>query len=147
MRPLPTSPHAWSPDAGPSTATPSSTMRATLRRVAGCIHICRFIAGATSSGQARAMHIVVSRSSQRPLASFAMKSVEAGTTTIASASRDRSMCAMLFGWRGSHWSVKTGRPVSACIVTAVMKCVAPSVITTCTVAPRSCSRLASSADL
>ena len=42
---------------------------------------------------------------------------------------------MLFGWRASHWSVKTGRPVSACIVTGVMKCVAPSVITTWTVAP------------
>ena len=147
MRPLPISPQAWSPDAGPSTTTPSATSRATFRCVAGCAHICRFIAGATSSGQARAMHIVVSRSSQIPFASFAMKSVDAGTTAIASASRDRSICGMLLGCRASHWSVNTGRPVNACIVTGVMKRVAASVITTCTVAPRSSSRRASSAVL
>jgi membrane protein YqaA with SNARE-associated domain len=54
---------------------------------------------------------------------------------MASASRERLMCAMLLGSRASHWLVYTGRPDSACIVTGVMNCVAASVITTCTVAP------------
>lgn len=73
--------------------------------------------------------------------------MEAGATTMASASRDRSMCAMLLPTRSSHWDVNTGRPDSACIVTGVMKCVAASVITTCTVAPALVSRRTSSADL
>jgi hypothetical protein len=42
------------------------------------------------------------------------------------------MCAMLLATRGSHWSVNTGLPESAWKVTGVTKCVAASVITTCT---------------
>ena len=57
------------------------------------------------------------------------------------------MCAMLPGWRASHWLPKTGRPLSACIVTGVMNCAAASVITTCTVAPARTSSRVSSADL
>ena len=67
--------------------------------------------------------------------------------TMASASRERSMCAMLLPMRLSHSDVKTGRPESACIVTGVMKCVAASVMTTCTVAPALVSSRTSSADL
>ena len=75
-----------------------------------------------------------------------MKSALAGATTMASASRDRLMCAMLFGSRASHWLVTTGRPDSACIVTAVMKRSAASVITTRTWAPAlTNSRVASAA--
>ena len=58
MRPSPTSPQAWSPLPGPSTATPSAASCATLRCVAALLHICRFIAGATSSGQSRARQSV-----------------------------------------------------------------------------------------
>ena len=54
---------------------------------------------------------------------------------------------MLLGWRASHWLLKTGRPLSACIVTGVMNCAAASVITTCTVAPALTSSRTSSADL
>ncbi|MCY1249938.1 hypothetical protein D9M72_635200 [compost metagenome] len=93
------------------------------------------------------MHRVLSRSSHSPLARRAMKSVEAGAMTMASASRDRSMCAMLLSMRASHCDRKTGRPDRACIVTGVMKCVAASVMATCTVAPALVSRRTSSADL
>ena len=110
-------------------------------------HICRFIAGATSSGHSRATHRVESRSSARPLASLARKSVVAGTTTMASAPRDNSICAMLSATRASHMSVKTGLPESACMVTGVMKPHAASVMTTCTSMPSLMSRRTSSAAL
>ncbi len=42
---MPTSPQAWSPAAGPNTATPSARICATLRCVGGDSHIWRFIAG------------------------------------------------------------------------------------------------------
>ena len=51
IRPSPNSPHAWSPLPGPRTVAPSAASCAKLRCVAGCAHISRFIAGATSSGQ------------------------------------------------------------------------------------------------
>ncbi len=54
---------------------------------------------------------------------------------------------MLLPTRSSHCDVNTVRPDSACIVTGVMKCVAASVITTCTVAPALVSSRTSSADL
>ena len=76
-----------------------------------------------------------------------MKSVEAGAMTMASASRERSIWAMLLPTRSSHCDRKTGRPDNACIVTGVMKCVAASVMATCTVAPALVSRRTSSADL
>ena len=150
MRPSPISPQAWSPLAGPSTSAPSARMRATLRCVAGCAHISRFMAGATSSGQrsiGRARQARLSKSSADPLASLAMKSADAGATISASAARVRPMCAMLLGSRVSHWLVNTGRPLSACIVTAVMNASAACVITTCTVAPALTSSRVNSAAL
>ena len=51
---------------GPRIATPSATSCATLRCVAAFAHICRFIAGATSSGHSRARHSVDRRSSACP---------------------------------------------------------------------------------
>ncbi len=76
-----------------------------------------------------------------------MKSALHGAMTMASASRDRLMCGMLFGSRASHCEPYTGRLDSACIVTGVMKCSAASVITTCTVAPCFTSPRQSSAAL
>jgi len=147
MRPAPTSPQACSPLAGPSRCTPSACNCAALRCVAGFSHIWRFIAGATSSGQSRASTIVVSRSSASPCAARARKSAEAGATRIRSACRDRSICAIAFGMRASHWSVNTGLPDKAWNVVAVTKWVAPSVIATCTSAPCLPSRRTSSAAL
>ncbi|CFP60231.1 Uncharacterised protein [Bordetella pertussis] len=118
-----------------------------MRWVAGLAHISRFMAGATSKGQARARHSVESRSSARPCASLAMKSALAGAISTASAPRVRSMCAMLLSTRASQASTKTGRPDSACMVTGVMKCVAASVMTTSTTAPCSVMRRTSSAIL
>ncbi|MNK89247.1 hypothetical protein D3C87_1092500 [compost metagenome] len=57
------------------------------------------------------------------------------------------MWAMLLSMRASHCDRNTGRPDSACMVTGVMKCVAASVIATCTVAPALVSSRTSSADL
>ncbi len=114
---------------------PSARSCATLRCVAALLHICRFIAGATSSGQSRARHSVDSRSSAMPCASLAMKSAVAGATTIASASRESSMCPMALAAPESHRSVSTGLPESAWKVIGAMNCVAASVITTSTAMP------------
>ena len=109
----------------------------TLRCVAGFSHISTFIAGATSRRCARGRAPApASRAGRRPdpCATLAMKCAVAGATTIASAPRVRSMCGIaLPHCVASHWSVETGRPLSACIVVAVTNCRAPSVITTCTV--------------
>ena len=150
MRPSPTSPQACSPLPTPSTLAPSAVICRRLRCVAGCDHISRFIAGATSSGQrsiGRARHSSDSRSDAAPCASCAIKSALAGATSTASASRVRLMCAMLFGSRASHWLVATLRLDSACRVTGVMKRSAAAVMTTCTVAPALTSRRTSSAAL
>ncbi len=108
MRPSPTSPQAWSPAAGPRMMLPSARSCARFRCVAGCAHISRFMAGASSSGQlsiGRARHSRLSNSSARPCASLAMKSALAGATNTASAARVRLMCAMALGSRMSHWLV------------------------------------------
>ena len=137
MRPRPTSPHACSPAAGPNSLMPSSRSCCTLRCVAGFCHISTFMAGATSKGRwaGRARHRVESRSSHTPCASLRRKSAEHGAIRMASAWRVKSICAMLLSMRASHWLVCTGWPDRACIVTAVMKWLAASVITTCTEAP------------
>ena len=118
-----------------------------LRRVAGFSHIWRFIAGATAIGQSRARHSVESRSSHSPLASFAMKSAEAGAISTSPLSRDSSICAMLFGTRASQASCQTGRPDTACRVTGVTNWRAASVITTSTSLPWPTSSRTSSAVL
>ena len=105
MRPSPNSPQAWSPCATPSTKAPSCATCIRLRCVAGCAHISRFMAGPSSSGtrfSGRARHSSASSSPALPCASCAMKSALAGATTMASASRLRLMCAMLFSGRASH---------------------------------------------
>ena len=65
-------------------AAPSARSCAMLRCVAGCAHISRFIAGASSSGTVsigRARHIRLSSSSARPCSSLAMKSALPGATS------------------------------------------------------------------
>ena len=135
MRPMPVSPQAWSPAAGPANATPSSSSLRRFRCVAGLSHISTFIAGATIRPQCRASTSVESRSSARPFAALARKFALAGATTIRSRSRDSSICDMLSGMRGSQRSVQTVWPVSACRVTGVTKRVAASVMTTRTSQP------------
>ena len=130
MRPMPVSPQAWSPGAGPASSTPSLRSCETFLCVAALSHIWRFIAGAIISGQSRARHSVESRSSARPCTTLAMKFAEPGATTMSSRSRDNSMCPMLSATRGSQRSVHTVWPDSACIVTGVMNLHAASVITT-----------------
>ncbi len=147
IRPSPFSLHASSPVSGPRIATPSCASCAMLRWVALFAHICRFIAGATSSGHSRARHSVDRRSSARPCASLARKSAEAGATMIASAPRETAMWPIALAAPDSHRSVNTGRPESAWNVTAVTKCVAASVMTTSTTMPALTSRRVSSAAL
>jgi hypothetical protein len=147
MRPRPVSPQACSPAAGPANSTPSPRRAAALRCVAGFDHISTFIAGASMSGQRRARHSVLSRSSARPCASLPMKSALAGATTISSRSRDSSICPMLSGTRGSHRSEYTAWPDSACKVIGAIKRAPASVITTRRSTPALTSSRASSADL
>jgi hypothetical protein len=73
----------------------------------------QFIAGATSSGQLRASVSVLRQVVGEAVGDLARKSADAGATSSASASREKSMCAMLLATRGSHWSVNTGWPESA----------------------------------
>ena len=126
---------------------PSARSVARLRCVAGLSHISRFMAGATSSGQLRARHVVERMSSANPWASFARKSALAGATRIALAPRESSMCAMWFGKLASHRSVTTWRPVRAWNVAGVTNFVAASVIATWTSTLFLCRSLASSATL
>ena len=150
MRPSPVSPQACAPKPTASTRAPSAAACRTLRCVAGCDHISRFMAGASSSGarsRGRARHSSESKSSARPAARRARKSALAGATRMASASRPSWMCAMPLAGRSSHCEVNTGWPESACIVAAVMKCCAPSLMATCTRAPACVSRRHSSAAL
>ena len=145
--PMPVSPQAWSPAPGPTTVAPSAASCAMLRCVAGCSHIWRFIAGATSSGHSRARHSVVSRSSAMPWTSFAMRSAVAGAIRIGAAPRVRSICAMLLSTRGSQRSDHTGLPDNAWKVTGVTKRAPPAVSATCTSAPAFPSSRTSSAAL
>ncbi|MCY1524695.1 hypothetical protein D9M68_596410 [compost metagenome] len=108
MRPSPVSPQACQPLPTPSTVAPSADTCIRLRCVAGWAHISRFMAGAINSGTrsvGRARHSRLSSSSERPCTSRAMKSALQGASTIASASRLRLMCGMLFGSRASHCEV------------------------------------------
>ena len=60
------SPQAWLPESGPNTRTPRARSKPRFAWVAGCAHICWFIAGATDSGAALARHNVVNKSSAWP---------------------------------------------------------------------------------
>jgi hypothetical protein len=93
--------------AGPSTGTVGAQLRHVALRGRVGPHLAVHRRGhqqrAALGGRAR--HSRLSSSSARPWASLAMKSALAGATSIASASRDRLMCAMLLGSRVSHWLV------------------------------------------
>ncbi|OIQ65374.1 hypothetical protein GALL_530670 [mine drainage metagenome] len=115
--------------------------------MAGCSHISRFIAGAYNTGLPAASRRVESRSSANPCAARAMVCAVAGATTMRSAARANSICAMALGTRTSHRSVNTGRPDKAWKVASPTKRLAASVSTTCTVAPALTSSRVSSADL
>ena len=70
---------------GPTRSTPRDSRVRTLACVAACSHISVCIAGATTSGAALARTVVPSRSSARPVASFASVFAVAGAMTIRSA--------------------------------------------------------------
>ena len=107
MRPSPASPlSAISPRVRADEGTPSSASVARLRRVAGCVHIFGFIAGAISTYLSVASSTVEARSLARPSASLAIRSAVAGATTIKSASRDRRI------WPTSCSSLRSNRSVN-----------------------------------
>ena len=140
MRPGPYSPQAIAPSSGPQNSTPSACSVATLRCVAGCSHIRRFIAGATSVRLSVASSSVVARSSARPLAMRASRLAVAGATTTRSAARDSSI------WPISASSVSEKRcsctfsPARLAKDSGVTNSFAPAVSTGTTRAPRSRSR-------
>ena len=147
IRPAPVSPQAWSPSPGPRNVTPRAMSRSTLSRVAGFAHMTRFIAGARTTGASDARHSVVSRVSAIPAASRAIRSAVAGAMRMTSAHLASSMCPIAASASVSQRSVRTGRPDTAWKVSGVTKCVAASVMTTCTSAPRSRRRRTRSGDL
>jgi len=106
-----------------------------LARVAGCAHICWFMAGANASGASVARHSVLTRSSAKPWVSLAMVFALAGATRMRSGQRASSMCPMAASAASSHRVVRTVLPESAWKVVAETKCPALAVIATCTWAP------------
>ena len=140
IRPKPYSPQAMSPSFGPTVRTPSASTCARLRRVAGWSHIRTFIDGATSTGVSVASSRVEARSSARPCASFAIRSAVAGATTIRSATRDNWICPISASSVRSNSAEYTRSPASAATDSGVTNCVAATVSTGVTAAPRSRSR-------
>ena len=146
-RPSPTSPQAWPPLPGPMTCTPRATRVARLAWVAGCAHITRFIAGATSSGASLARHRVESRSLAWPWASRRRVLAVAGATSTRVAQRASSIWPIAASAASSQSEQRTGWPDSAWKVVVPTKWRAASVITTRTSAPASCRRRTRSAAL
>ena len=147
IRPGPTSPHAWSPSPGPSISTPRSSSANTFARVAPACHICRFIAGASTSGAVVARHRVVRRSSASPCASRASTLAVAGATSTMSAHRASSMCPIPASACSSSSSQCTGLEESAWNVSGVTNSRAAAVITTRTSHSRTRNRRTRSAAL
>jgi len=91
MRPSPSWPHASGPLSGPTKRTPRSRRMATLARVAACLHMFTFMAGATRTGARVASSTVVTRSSAIPAAILARVLAVAGATTTASPQSAKAM--------------------------------------------------------
>ena len=92
MRPVPSSPAASEPWAGPTMRAPREESVFTLACVAACSHIPVCIAGARTSGQVASSNVDVSRSSAMPCASLAITFAVAGATTAMSASWASRTC-------------------------------------------------------
>ncbi len=140
MRPGPTSPQAWLPEAGPMKRTPRDSSVARLAWVAACRHMAWFIAGASTSGASVAMHRVVSRLPAVPAASRAIKWAVAGATSTRSAQRASSMWPMAASASSSQSSERTGLPDTAWNTVGDTMRVALGVMTTRTSAPASLRR-------
>ena len=147
MRPAPISPHACSPLPGPQISTLRAFNVAKLACVAACAYICWFMAGATATFAGVASSNVVSRSSAMPAAILAIILHVAGATKIKSAHFANSICPIEASAEGSSNESETVSPLTACMVSGVIKCLADSVITTFTSQPESFNRLTSSAHL
>lgn len=91
-----------------------------------------FMAGATSFGHFAARRTVVSISSARPWAAFAMKSAVAGATQIKSAAFAKEMCSTSYLKFRSKVSTETRLLVRVSKVRGAMNRVAFSVMMTCT---------------
>ena len=126
-----------SPAAGPSTVAPSARCAEVALR-AGCAHISRFIAGATSSGQR------VDRPRQAQEAEQIVgAAVQQLGDEVGAGRRDEHRIGLAREVDVRHVVGRSRIPLarvdlavdSACSVTGVMNCCAASVITTCTLAP------------
>ena len=124
-RPIPVSPDASRPGAGPASNTPRCRKLARFSCVAGWSYILASIAGATSSGASVAITVVVSGSSASPAASFAMQCTVAGAITTMSAQRANATCSTLYSAPASKVSVTTLRCVRLRKASGVTNCVAP----------------------
>ncbi len=86
MRPRPTSPQAWLPEAGPKTLMSRLSSRfAGWPGWPGSRHMAWFMAGATATAASVASTRVVSRSSAMPWAKRAIRSAVAGAISTRSA--------------------------------------------------------------
>ena len=133
------------PSSGSITKIPLARNTATLETVAAFSHISGCIAGTKTNGLVLALIVLVSKSSQIPLAIFAIKSAVAGATTIKFASRAAFIC-------GTSCTLFqrfefTERPESASQVEAPTKLRLALVGITVIANPISCNRRKRSADL
>ncbi len=108
-RPMPTSPDARCPLAGPTKRMPLDFSFSMLSWVAWFSYMCPSMAGAISTGAWVARMVVVRGSSANPHAALAMKWAVAGATTTMSALPASWTCSMLSSESGSNTSTVTGR--------------------------------------
>src|SRR5881394_2957198 len=119
----------------------------TFSWVMGFSHIRLFMAGQKMTGQAEALVIRLTMSSQRPWETLAMMLAVAGAMSIRSARSVREMCWGSEESRRLKASVWTGRALRAWKVRGVMNFWESGVMTTVTPAPRWISLEQRSADL
>ena len=109
--------------------------RATLVRVAGCVHMSPSIAGATTTGAEDARHVAVTTSPARPLAIAPSQCAVAGATTMASAVSATTMWPIRPSGRRASRSVSTGWRDSAANVSGPTNRAADGVSITAVSAP------------
>ena len=94
-RPIPLSPEAMRPGAGPAMVMPLDFSLSRLSWVAGFSYMCPSMAGQTITGARVASTVVLTASSASPQASFAIVLAVAGATTTTSARSAMATWSML----------------------------------------------------
>ena len=128
--PIPLVPQANRPSAGVRTCIPRLAHLERLIWVMGFKYIWVFMAGAKTMGASQAKAVVVSISSAKPFANFAMTFAEVGAIIIRSAASAKDTCSTWNSKFRSKVSTRHLCPVSVSKVMGLIKLVAFFVIIT-----------------